>query len=126
MKLLAITSCPVGIAHTYIAAEKLNKMAKKMGIDIKVETQGSTGAENVITEQDIKEADGIIIAADKAVSLERFEGMAMIECPIARAIKEPDVLIQMFLDGKVEKKKSNINSAKKNKKCRRRKESNKS
>ena len=113
MKLLAITSCPVGIAHTYIAAEKLNKMAKKMGVDIKVETQGSTGAENVITEQDIKEADGIIIAADKAVSLERFEGMAMIECPIARAIKEPDVLIQMFLDGKVEKKKSNINSAKK-------------
>ena len=91
MKLLAITSCPVGIAHTYIAAEKLNKMAKKMGVDIKVETQGSTGAENVITEQDIKEADGIIIAADKAVSLERFEGMAMIECPIARAIKEPNI-----------------------------------
>lgn len=109
MKLLAITSCPVGIAHTYIAAEKLNKMAKKMGVEIKVETQGSTGAENVITEQDIKEADGIIIAADKAVSLERFEGMAMIECPIAKAIKEPDMLIQMFLDGKVEKKKRNNN-----------------
>lgn len=126
MKLLAITSCPVGIAHTYIAAEKLNKMAKKMGVDIKVETQGSTGAENVITEQDIKEADGIIIAADKAVSLERFEGMAMIECPIARAIKEPDVLIQMFLDGKVEKKKSNINSAKKIKSVEEEKESNKS
>lgn len=105
MKLLAVTSCPVGIAHTYIAAEKLNKMAKKMGVEIKVETQGSTGAENVITEQDIKEADGIIIAADKAVSLERFEGLPMIECPIAKAIKEPDVLIQMFLDGKVEKKK---------------------
>lgn len=111
MKLLAVTSCPVGIAHTYIAAEKLNKMAKKMGIEIKVETQGSTGAENVITNQDIKEADGIIIAADKAVSLERFEGMSMIECPIAKAIKEPEVLIQMFLDGKVEKKKAkNIKS----------------
>lgn len=107
MKLLAITSCPVGIAHTYIAAEKLNKMAKKMGVDIKVETQGSTGAENVITEEDIREADGIIIAADKAVSLERFEGMAIYECPIAKAIKEPDVIIQMFLDGKVEKRKSN-------------------
>lgn len=106
MKLLAVTSCPVGIAHTYIAAEKLNKMAKKMGVEMKVETQGSTGAENVITEQDIKEADGIIIAADKAVSLERFEGMAMIECPIAKAIKEPDALIQRFLDGKVEKKKT--------------------
>lgn len=111
MKLLAVTSCPVGIAHTYIAAEKLNKMAKKMGIEIKVETQGSTGAENVITNEDIKEADGIIIAADKAVSLERFEGMAIIECPIAKAIKEPEVLIQMFLDGKVENKKvKNIKS----------------
>lgn len=107
MKLLAVTSCPTGIAHTYIAAGKLNKIAKKMGVEIKVETQGATGAENVITEEDIREADGIIIAADKAVSLERFEGLPMIECPITRAIKEPDVLIQMFLDGKVEKKKEN-------------------
>ena len=106
MKLLAITSCPVGIAHTYIAAQKLNKMAAKMGVEIKVETQGSAGAENIITEQDIKEADGIIIAADKAVNLERFEGMAIFECPVSTAIKEPDVLIQMFLDGKVEKKAS--------------------
>jgi fructose PTS system EIIBC or EIIC component len=106
MKLLAVTSCPVGIAHTYIAAEKLNKTAKKMGVDIKVETQGSTGAENIITDEDIREADGVIIAADKAVNLDRFEGMAIYECPIANAIKGPDVLIQMFLDGKVEKKKS--------------------
>lgn len=105
MKLLAVTSCPVGIAHTYIAAEKLSQTAKKMGVDIKVETQGSTGAENVITEADIRKADGIIIAADKAVSMERFEGLAVFECPISRAIKEPEVLIQMFLDGKVEKKK---------------------
>ena len=104
MKLLAITSCPVGIAHTYIAAQKLNKMAGKMGVEIKVETQGSAGAENVITEQDIKEADGIIIAADKTVNLDRFEGMAIFECAVSRAIKEPDVLIQMFLDGKIEKK----------------------
>ncbi|MGL4662550.1 MAG: PTS fructose transporter subunit IIC [Culicoidibacterales bacterium] len=107
MKLLAVTSCPVGIAHTYIAAEKLNKMAKQMGVEIKVETQGSTGAENIITDADIKEADGVIIAADKTVNLERFEGLAIIECPIARAIKEPDVLIQMFLDGQVEKKQIN-------------------
>lgn len=106
MKLLAITSCPVGIAHTYIAAQKLNKMAVKMGVEIKVETQGSSGAENVITEQDIKDADGIIIAADKSVNLDRFEGMAIFECPVSRAIKEPDVLIQMFLDGKIEKKDS--------------------
>ncbi|MBU3104584.1 PTS fructose transporter subunit IIC [Clostridium gasigenes] len=106
MKLLAITSCPVGIAHTYIAAQKLNKMAGKMGVEIKVETQGSSGAENVITEEDIKEADGIIIAADKSVNLDRFQGLAIFECPVSRAIKEPDVLIQMFLDGKVEKKDS--------------------
>lgn len=106
MKLLAITSCPVGIAHTYIAAEKLNKMATKMGVEIKVETQGSTGAENVITQEDINNADGIIIAADKAVSLERFDGLAIYECPIKQAIKEPQVIIQMFLDGKIEKKKS--------------------
>ncbi|MBB6713391.1 PTS fructose transporter subunit IIC [Clostridium gasigenes] len=106
MKLLAITSCPVGIAHTYIAAQKLNKMAVKMGVEIKVETQGSSGAENVITEEDIKEADGIIIAADKSVNLDRFQGLAIFECPVSRAIKEPDVLIQMFLDGKVEKKDS--------------------
>ncbi|MGL5151819.1 MAG: PTS fructose transporter subunit IIC [Clostridium sp.] len=106
MKLLAITSCPVGIAHTYIAAEKLNKMAKKMNVEIKVETQGSTGAENVITEEDIKGADGVIIAADKSVSLERFEGMAIYECPITQAIKEPEKIIELFLDGKVEKRKS--------------------
>ncbi|MEG0133844.1 MAG: PTS fructose transporter subunit IIBC [Clostridium sp.] len=106
MKLLAITSCPVGIAHTYIAAQKLAKMAAKMGVEIKVETQGSSGAENVITDEDIKGADGVIIAADKTVNLERFEGMAIFECPVTRAIKEPDVLIQMFLDGKVEKKAS--------------------
>lgn len=104
MKLLAVTSCPVGIAHTYIAAEKLNKMATQMGVEIKVETQGSTGAENIITDEDIKKADGVIIAADKTVNIDRFAGLAIIECPIAQAIKEPDVLIQKFLDGKVEKK----------------------
>lgn len=117
MKLLAITSCPVGIAHTYIAAEKLNKMAKKMGVEMKVETQGSTGAENIITEKDILDADGIIIAADKAVSLERFEGLAIYECPIKDAIKSPDQIINMFVEGKVEKKKSSkmksVNDAKK-------------
>ncbi|MGL4336967.1 MAG: PTS fructose transporter subunit IIC [Turicibacter sp.] len=106
MKLLAVTSCPVGIAHTYIAAEKLNKMGAKMGVEMKVETQGSSGAENIITEQDIKEADGVIIAADKAVNLDRFKGLPIYECPISRAIKEPAVLIQMFIDGEVTVKKS--------------------
>lgn len=104
MKVLAITSCPVGIAHTYIAAEKLSKAGKEMNIEIKVETQGSSGAENVLTEQDIREADGIIIAADKTVNLDRFAGKRLLECPISRAIKEPKVLLQMFVDGKVEVK----------------------
>ncbi|MGL5381007.1 PTS fructose transporter subunit IIC [Clostridium sp.] len=116
MKLLAVTSCPVGIAHTYIAAEKLNKMAKKMGVEIKVETQGSTGAENVITDEDIKGADGVIIAADKSVSLERFEGLPIIQCAISDAIKQPEALIQKFLDGKVEakgKKMKSVDEAKK-------------
>ncbi|MGL5973543.1 MAG: PTS fructose transporter subunit IIC [Oscillospiraceae bacterium] len=103
MKLLAVTSCPVGIAHTYIAAEKLKKMAEQMNVEIKVETQGSSGAENIITEDDIKGADGVIIAADKSVNLDRFAGMAIFECPIGRAIKEPEVLIQQFIDGKIEK-----------------------
>lgn len=115
MKLLAITSCPVGIAHTYIAAEKLMKMGKKMGIDIKVETQGSTGVENELTEKEIKEADGIIIAADKTVNLDRFQGKKILECPISKAIKEPENLIQMFIDNKVSVNKS-IKSSNDNKK----------
>jgi len=73
MKILAVTACPVGIAHTYMAAENLQKAGKKLGIDIKVETQGSTGVENALTDRDIEEADGIIIAADKNVDKERFD-----------------------------------------------------
>lgn len=101
MKLVAITSCPVGIAHTYIAAEKLAKMGKKLGVDIKVETQGSTGVENELTEQEIREADGVIIAADKTVNLDRFEGKKVLECPITHAIKGPEKLIEMFLKNEV-------------------------
>ena len=67
MKILAITSCPNGIAHTYMAQEKLEQAAKEMGVDIKVETQGGVGAENILTAKEIKEADGIIIAADRQV-----------------------------------------------------------
>lgn len=74
MKILAITSCPNGIAHTYMAAENLQKAGAKLGVDLKVETQGSIGVENQFTEQDIREADGIIIAADKTVVKDRFVG----------------------------------------------------
>jgi len=78
LKILAITACPVGIAHTYMAAEKLQQAGEEMQIDIKVETQGSIGVENALTEQDIAEADGIIIASDKEVSKERFAGKKLL------------------------------------------------
>ncbi|MRN52623.1 fructose-specific PTS transporter subunit EIIC [Paenibacillus monticola] len=101
MKLLGITACPTGIAHTYIAAEKLSRAAKELDVEIKVETQGSVGTENVLTDKDIAEADGIIIAADKGVDLSRFAGKAIYECGTKDAVKDPKRLIQLFLDGTV-------------------------
>lgn len=74
MKLLAITSCPNGIAHTYMAAENLQKAAGRLGVEIKVETQGGIGVENRLTEEEIREADAIIIAADRSVNKDRFAG----------------------------------------------------
>lgn len=101
MKLLGVTACPTGIAHTYIAAEKLSKAAKELGVEMKVETQGSVGTENELTAQEIAEADGIIIAADKGVDLSRFVGKPIYECGTKDAIKDPKGLVQLFLDGKV-------------------------
>ncbi|MGM0524411.1 MAG: fructose-specific PTS transporter subunit EIIC, partial [Bacillota bacterium] len=96
MKLVAITSCPNGIAHTYMAAENLEKSAAKLGVEIKVETQGGVGAENVLTEQDIREADGVIIAADKAVDKARFVGKRLINTGVQDGIRKPEELIQRF------------------------------
>ena len=104
MKIVAITSCPTGIAHTYMAAEALEMAAKEMGVDIKVETQGSVGAENQLTEADIREAKAVIIAADTNVSKERFSGKAMIEVGVKEAIKDAKGLIQRAIDIKVENK----------------------
>lgn len=101
MKLVAITSCPNGIAHTYMAAEKLSKTAQKLGIEIKVETQGSIGVENELTEADIKAADGVIIAADKTVDKSRFAGKKLLEAKVADAIKKPEELIAQFQGGSV-------------------------
>lgn len=100
MKLLAVTSCPTGIAHTYMAAEALQMAAKEMGIEIKVETQGSVGAENVITEEDIKSAKAVIIAADTKVDKSRFAGMPVIEVPVSEAIKDAKGLITKALNTK--------------------------
>lgn len=100
MKIVAITSCPTGIAHTYMAAEALQMAAKELGHDIKVETQGSVGAENVIDDADLKEAKAVIIAADTNVDKSRFAGMPMIEVSVKEAIKDPKGLIERALKAK--------------------------
>ncbi|MGE7364564.1 fructose-specific PTS transporter subunit EIIC, partial [Staphylococcus cohnii] len=98
MKILAITSCPNGIAHTYMAQEKLEQAAQEMGVNIKVETQGGVGAENVLTSKEIKEADGIIIAADRQVDLSRFDGKLIINESVREGIHKPKELIQRIID----------------------------
>lgn len=101
MKILAVTACPVGIAHTYMAAENLQKAGAALGVDIKVETQGSIGVENALTDQDIAEADGIIIAADKEVSKDRFVGKKLIVTGVQEGIRQPEELIQRIQTGDV-------------------------
>ncbi|MEG0553674.1 MAG: PTS fructose transporter subunit IIB, partial [Carnobacterium sp.] len=98
-KIVAITSCPVGIAHTYMAAESLEKAGKKLGIQVKVETHGSIGIENELTAEEIKEADGVIIAADTAVDKSRFGGKMMIQVGVQQGIKNPEGLIQKIQAG---------------------------
>jgi fructose-specific phosphotransferase system IIB component len=90
MKYIAVTACPTGIAHTYMAAESLEKTAKELGHEIKVETQGAMGIENELKPEDIRGADVLILAADIAIeNLERFEGMPKIEVPVQLALKDP-------------------------------------
>jgi fructose PTS system EIIBC or EIIC component len=100
-KLLAVTACPTGIAHTYMAAETLEKTAVKMGCSIKVETRGASGAKNMLTEREIAEADCIIIAADTKVPLGRFDGKKVIQCKVADGINKADKLIQEAMSGDV-------------------------
>jgi PTS system fructose-specific IIC component len=100
MKFVAITSCPTGIAHTYMAAEALSMAAKEMGHEIKVETQGSVGAENVITDADLREAKAVIIAADTNVDISRFAGMPIVEASVKDAIKDAKGLITKALSAK--------------------------
>lgn len=98
-KLVGITSCPTGIAHTYMAAETLEEAAKKMGVAMKVETQGSVGVENELTAQDIKEADAVVIAADANVKLDRFEGKYIVNVAVGDAIDNAEALIKQALEG---------------------------
>ena len=96
-KILAVTSCPTGIAHTYMAAEGLEKAAAKAGCTIKIETRGSGGAKNILTEQEIADADCIIVAADAKVPMERFDGKHVIECQVSDGISKADELIERAL-----------------------------
>ncbi|NUH41413.1 PTS sugar transporter subunit IIA [Streptomyces samsunensis] len=101
LKLLAVTACPTGIAHTYMAAEKLAQAAESLGHSMKVETQGSIGAENVLSDNDVSEADGIIIAADKDVDRGRFVGKRVLVVGVADGIHRPERLIEQVLDAPV-------------------------
>lgn len=97
-QVLAVTACPTGIAHTYMAAEALNKKAKEMGVKIKVETNGSTGVKNHLTDEEIKNAKGIIVAADKNVEMARFNGKHVEIVGVKEGIKRPEELIRHALN----------------------------
>ena len=98
-RILAVTSCPTGIAHTYMAAEGLEKAAKGKNCSIKVETRGSGGAKNVLTDKEIAEADCIIVAADAKVPMERFHGKRLIECAVSDGISKADQLLERAMKG---------------------------
>lgn len=100
-KLLAVTSCPTGIAHTYMAAEGIEKAAKAVNCSVKIETRGSGGAKNVLTEQEIKEADCIIVAADAQVPMDRFDGKKVIICQVSDGISKAPQLIEQAMSGNV-------------------------
>ena len=97
---LAVTACPTGIAHTYMAAEALQNMAEKMGVTMKVETNGSGGVKNKLTAEEIAAAEGIIVACDKNVPVERFAGKPVIFVKVADGINKPKELIEAILEGK--------------------------
>ncbi|MBV6684496.1 fructose-specific PTS transporter subunit EIIC [Bacillus sp. JRC01] len=92
-KILAVTACPTGIAHTYMAADALKAKAKELGFDVKVETNGSGGAKNILTAEEIENAPAIIVAADTKVEMERFKGKRVIQVPVAEAIRKPADLL---------------------------------
>ena len=98
--IVAVTGCPTGIAHTYMAAEALEKKAKELGYSIKVETRGAGGAKNVLTADEIERADGIIVAADTQVPMDRFHGKPTVVTKVADGINKPEELLRVIVDGK--------------------------
>ncbi|MBC2578174.1 PTS transporter subunit EIIA [Peptostreptococcus russellii] len=101
--LVAVTACPTGIAHTYMAEDALKEKAEKMGVDIRVETNGSDGAKNVLTKEEIEKAVAVIVSADKNVEMDRFDGKHLIKTPVSEAIRNTEGLINRALnkDGKI-------------------------
>jgi len=98
-KIVGVTSCPTGIAHTYMAAEAIEKAAKKAGAKAKIETNGSIGVENKLSQKDIEEADAVIIAADARVDMARFDGKPLKEVSVSYAIKNAKELVEEALSG---------------------------
>ena len=99
MYILCVTSCPVGIAHTFMAAANLNKACKKRNIDVKIETQGAQGIENNITEEDVKKADACVVASDVRIrGLNRFDSLPTLEIGVGEACKDADSVIEELLE----------------------------
>lgn len=110
IKIVGATGCPTGIAHTFMAEEALKKAAKDLGVEIKVETHGQVGVENQLTKEEIQKADGVIIAADKDVNVDRFAGKPTVDVSVGQGIKEAEQLIQQIIDGKARPYKGGSNS----------------
>ena len=108
MKILGVTGCPTGIAHTFMAEKALKEAAKELGCEIKVETNGAIGVENALTAKDIQEADAIIVACDKNVDMERFNGRPVIDVSVTEGINHAKELIQKCIDKKVPIRKGNV------------------
>lgn len=109
MKLLGVTGCPTGIAHTFMAEKALKAAAGKLGCQIKVETNGAIGVESALTEADIKGADAIIVASDKSVDLDRFNGKPVLEVPVGDGVSKAEELVQACLSGKVPVRRGAVN-----------------
>lgn len=108
--IVAVTACPTGIAHTYMAEDALKNMAEKMNVRVRVETNGSDGAKNVLSKEEIKEAVGVLISADKNVEMDRFEGKRLIKTPVSEAIRNPRKLIERTLnkEGSIHKAENSV------------------
>lgn len=101
-KIVGVTACPAGIAHTYMAAESIEQAAKKIGYEIKMETNGASGVENRLSEEDITEAVAVVIAADTNVEMERFNGKPLIEVSVGEAIRKADEIMQKVQNGDIQ------------------------